>query len=247
MSKLPVFLTIVFAAAAIAACGRSGGDEAAAEGVRNGGSGSGAVQSGSSRQQDGQVGAPFSASLSMGYDGALPLTNQVILGVFGLEQTELAITGKQASEMLPLWQALRSGTIQNQAERAAIMGQIEAVFTAEQFQAIADLQLTAADQVEWAEANGVELPQAGQGVRGARGEQGGPGGNFADMSPEERAALRQEMQSLSPNERRQRLQEIGVELPENAGPGGGQGGAGGARFGALFERLVRFLEERAAP
>ena len=127
------------------------------------------------------------------------------------------------------------------------MGQIEAVFTAEQFQAIADLQLTAADQVEWAEANGVELPQAGQGVRGARGEQGGPGGNFADVSPEERAALRQEMQSLSPNERRQRLQEIGVELPENAGPGGGQGGAGGARFGALFERLVRFLEERAAP
>ena len=154
--------------------------------------------------------------------------------------------------MLPLWQALQSGTIQNQAERAAVFSQIEGALTDQQIEAIVAMRLTAIDLNDWAAANGVELPQfgqtgpGGQGRQGGQGGQGGPGGIFADMSEDERAAFREEMQNLSPEERRERLQEMGVEIPENAGQGGPGGFRGaGARFGVLMEPLIELLQSKA--
>lgn len=186
------------------------------------------------------------------YDGALPPTNQFVLGVLLLEDTENAVTGAQAAAMLPLWQALQSGSIQNQTERAAIMAQIEGALTEEQYEAIRAMQLTFADMNDWAQANGIELPQlgqGGQGRQGGQGGQGGAGGIFADMSEEERAAFRQEMQNLSPEERQERLLEMGVEVPEGGFQGGGgQGGPGGAggRFGQLMSSLIELLESKAS-
>ena len=159
------------------------------------------------------------------FEGALPPTNQMMLGILRLEDTEHAVTSAQAAAMLPLWQALQSGSIQNQSERVAILRQLEGQFTQPQVEAISALQLTFADMNDWAEANGIELPQFGQGGQGSQGGQGrqsaaagqgGPGGIFADMSEEERAAFRQEMQNLSPEQRTERLQELGVEIPANA-------------------------------
>ena len=194
----------------------------------------------------------FSA-LPNDYEGALPPTNQFVLGILLLEDTENAVTGAQAAAMLPLWQALQSGSIQNQTERAAIMAQIEGALTEDQYEAIAAMQLTFTDLNDWAQANGIELPQlgqGGQGRQGGQGGQGGAGGIFADMSEEERAAFRQEMQDLSPEERQERLREMGVEVPEGGfqGQGGGQGGAGGGfgRFGILLEPLIELLESKAA-
>ena len=131
------------------------------------------------------------------FEGALPSTNQMMLGILRLEDTEHAVTSAQAAAMLPLWQALQSGSIQNQSERVAILRQLEGQFTLPQVEAISALQLTFADMNDWAEANGIELSQFGQGGQGRQGAaagQVGPGGIFADMSEEERAAFRQEMQ-----------------------------------------------------
>ena len=192
------------------------------------------------------------SGLPSDYDGALPPTNQFVLGVLLLEDTENAVTGAQAAAMLPLWQALQSGSIQNQTERAAIMAQIEGALTEDQYEAIAAMQLTFTDLNDWAQANGIELPQlgqGGQGRQGGQGGQGGAGGIFADMSEEERAAFRQEMQNLSPEERQERLQEMGVEVPEGGFQGGGgQGGPSGAggRFGQLMSSLIELLESKAS-
>ncbi len=197
------------------------------------------------------------SALDTSFEGALPPTTQIMLGILRLEDTGDAVTAAQAASLLPLWQALQSGTIQNQAERAAILSQIEGALTDRQIDAIGAMQLTAADLNDWAEANGIELPQfgqfgqggdGGQAGQGGRGGQGGPGGVFADMSEDERTAFREEMQNLSPEERRERLQELGVEVPENAGqggPGGGFRGGAGGRFGALMEPLIELLQLKA--
>ena len=230
---------------AISACGRGNSSPADED------SGSAATAPPESGNGGGNQQA-FSA-LPNDYEGALPPTNQFVLGILLLEDTENAVTGAQAATMLPLWQVLQSGSIQNQTERATIMTQIEGALTEEQYEAIRAMQLTFADMNEWAQANGIELPQFGQGggQRAAgQGGQGGQGGAFADMSQEERAAFRQEMQDLSPEERQERLREMGVEVPEGGfqGQGGGQGGAGGGfgRFGILLEPLIELLESKAA-
>lgn len=194
------------------------------------------------------------SALTRDYEGALPPMNQLILGIMHLEETDNAVTGAQAASMLALWQALQSGSIQNQTERAAVLRQIEGTLTDTQIQAISDMQLTFRDLNEWAEANGIELPQfgqAGQRGQGRQGGEGGPGGILAEMSEEERAAFRQEMQSLSPEERRERLQEMGVEIPEGGFQGqggqGGQGGpGGGGRLTIFIEPLIELLESKAA-
>ena len=188
------------------------------------------------------------SALDTSFEGALPPTTQLMLGILRLEDTGDAVTAAQAASLLPLWQALQSGTIQNQAERAAILSQIEGALTDRQIDAIGAMQLTAADLNDWAEANGIEVPQFGQFGQEGQGGQGGPGGIFADMSEDERAAFREEMQNLSPEERRERLQEMGVEVPENAGqggPGGGFRGGAGGRFGALMEPLIELLQLKA--
>lgn len=180
------------------------------------------------------------------YEGALPPMNQLILGILLLEESGNAITAEQAASMLVLWQALQSGTIQNQTERAAILTQIEGTLTEAQIEDIRAMQLTFSDMNEWARNNGIELPQFGQG-RG-QGGQGGQGGPLAGMSAEERAEFRQEMQSLSPEERQERLREMGVEIPEGGfrGQGGGAGPGGAGRFGILMAPLIDLLESKSA-
>lgn len=180
------------------------------------------------------------------YEGALPPMNQLILGILLLEESDNAITAEQAASMLVLWQALQSGTIQNQTERAAILSQIEGTLTEAQIEDIRAMQLTFSDMNEWARNNGIELPQFGQG-RG-QGGQGGQGGPLSGMSEDERAAFRQEMQSLSPEERQERLREMGVEIPEGGfrGQGGGGGPGGAGRFGILMAPLIELLESKSA-
>ena len=235
---------IVVTALALAACGRNNDSNETEERE---------VGTTTTLESEDAPSAPQSDSaLDTSFEGALPPTTQLMLGILKLEETTDAVTAAQAASMLPLWQALQSGTIQNQAERAALINQIEGALTDRQIDAISTMQLTATDLNDWAAANGIELPQFGQfgqgaqGRQGGQGGQGGPGGIFADMSEDERAAFREEMQNLSPEERRERLQELGVEIPENAGQGGPGGfrGAGG-RFGALMEPLIELLQSKA--
>ena len=237
---------LIVSALALAACGRNGSSNDQEE--REPGTTT-IVES-----EDGAAAPRSNSALDTSYEGALPPMTQLVLGILRLEDTGDAVTAAQAAALLPLWQALQSGTIQNQAERAAVLSQIEGALTDRQIDAIGAMQLTATDLNDWAEANGIDLPQfgqfgqGGQGGQAGRGGQGGPGGIFADMSEDERAAFREEMQNLSPEERRERLQEMGVEVPENAGqggPGGGFRGGAGGRFGALLEPLIELLQSKA--
>ncbi len=244
MNRSFLSVMILLTVLALAACNRNKDDESS---TRNGPDPAAAQAS---------EGAPANPATDSAFDssfeGALPPTNQMMLGILRLEETEHAVTSAQAAAMLPLWQALQSGSIQNQSERVAILRQLEGQFTQPQVEAISALQLTFADMNDWAEANGIELPQFGQGGQGRQGAaagRGGPGGIFADMSEEERAAFRQEMQNMSPEQRTERLQELGVEIPANAGAEGPQAGQAGpragGRFGILMTPLIELLQARA--
>ena len=244
MNRVPVSLLVLLTILVLAACGRNGDAETASTEE---------AASNVSQERTGQTADnPDSASaLDRSYEGALPPTNQLILGILVLEDTDDAVTAAQASTMLPLWQALQSGTIQNQTERAAVLRQIEGTLTDTQIDAIGSMQLTFTDMNDWAQSNGIELPQFGQGGgqgQGGQGRQGGLGGAFADMSEEERAAFREEMQNLSPEERQERLREMGVEIPEGGfrGQGGGQGATGGGgRLALLLAPLIELLQSKA--
>jgi hypothetical protein len=123
-----------------------------------------------------------SSALDASYEGALPASSQLALGIFQLEGAENAVTPEQAKALLPLWQAIQSGGLQSDAEINAVLKQIEGAMTAEQLAAIAAMQITREDLGTWMQEQGVNL---GPGA-GARGGQSGLG----DMSEEERAAMR---------------------------------------------------------
>ena len=237
------WMTLILAVAtllALSSCGR--GEESTAD--------SSSEPAANASQASGSEGANQtpSSALASDYEGALPPTNQLILGILRLEETDDAVNGAQAATMLPLWQALQSGSIQNQSERAAILRQIEGTLSEAQIEAIGAMQLTFTDMNDWAQASGIELPQFGQRGRQGQGGQGGQGGIFADMSEEERAAFRQEMQDLSPEERAERLREMGVEVSEGGFQGGGgQGRAGGGGlFALLMAPLIELLQSKAS-
>ena len=161
MNRSFLSVMILLTVLALAACNRNKDDESS---TRNGADPA-AAQASESAPANPATDSAFDSS----FEGALPPTNQMMLGILRLEDTEHAVTSAQAAAMLPLWQALQSGSIQNQSERVAILRQLEGQFTQPQVEAISALQLTFADMNDWAEANGIELPQFGQGGQGSQG------------------------------------------------------------------------------
>jgi len=122
-----------------------------------------------------------SATLDTSYDGALSARNQLALGAIKLDGTPNAINTKQATALLPLWQALRSTTQSGgnaQAEVTALLTQIEQTMTPNQLQAIKAMKLTQTKFQEWAKTNGITL--------GSGAEGGVPGGG-AGISASEKA------------------------------------------------------------
>jgi hypothetical protein len=123
-----------------------------------------------------------SAELDTSYEGALPASTQLALGIVQLDGTEDAVTPEQAQALLPLWQVIQSGSLQSDAETNAVVRQIEGTMTARQLFAIADMHLTFEDMGTWMQERGL----------GSGGPQGGGGGwgAFADLTEDERAAMR---------------------------------------------------------
>lgn len=125
--------------------------------------------------------------LDTGYEGALPQRNQLLLGTLRLEDGDAAITAEQAAKLLPLWQGIRAtmntGTA-SEAETTALLAQIEAALTDDQFAAIGEMQLTQAELQEWARGAGLSV---GTGEGAAMG-----GGSGQSLSPEARATRQAE-------------------------------------------------------
>ena len=173
--------------------------------------------------------------------GSLVGVNGLALGTFELEDTEDAVTPQQATELLPLWQMVQSGSLQGDAETQAVLKQIEGVMSESQRAAIDAMGLTFDDMQAWMAEQGIEML--------ARPEVGpGGGGAFQNMSEDERAQMREQFQNMSAEERATRMAESGFQRPQgqevdpNAMPNRG----GGRQANVLLDPLIELLKERAA-
>ena len=78
----------------------------------------------------------------------LSLEGQLLVGTFKLENTTLAISSKQASSLLPLWETLESLASSNTSasqEVDAVVSQIESTMSSQQVSSITAMQLTQKD------------------------------------------------------------------------------------------------------
>ena len=168
----------------------------------------------------------------------LPLSTQLLVGIFKLEATDQAVTPEQARTLLPLWQAaqaLSSATDAAPQELEAVVTQIQDSLTADQQAAITAMNLTANDLRALFEAYGLAPtfpqdgtprpqrtpdPNATPGAGGFGPGFGGDGGAFVG----------------------------GGAPPEGfaGGPPGGFGGQGGAQGELSTDQLATLEARRAA-
>ena len=136
--------------------------------------------------------------------GELSATTQLIVGTLKLEKTENAVTAEQAAELLPLWQTMQVLSESDSAaeqETEALIAQIQETMTAEQRQAITDMNLAREDMMSIMQEQGLTMGggPAGQTTNPQNGNTNGGG-----------------------------FRPGGGELPGGAPPGGGPGmGPGG--------------------
>ena len=124
-----------------------------------------------------------SPNLPVDYESALPVRNQLALGLLMLIGTDQAPTAEQAQDLIVLWQALQVTQGSSTAapeETAALLAQIEGSLTPDQLDAIRQMQLTNADMQTWAAENGITM-----------GTGGGQGAG-RNLSPEARATRQAE-------------------------------------------------------
>lgn len=166
------------------------------------------------------------ADLGDDFDNALSPMGQLALGTLKLDEGDLAVTEEQASELLPLWQALQglsSSDTTAQVELDAVIKQIQQSMTAQQVAAIAAMRLTGDSLTEMMESGELGFPGFGGRNAGSEGEDGfiPPAGGFGGGPP--------------------------GGGPPGGGPGGGPGGFGGGFGGQLSEddiatRRAEFVE-----
>jgi hypothetical protein len=149
---------------------------------------------------------PVSGPQSDPTAGALPEATQLIIGTLKLEDTNQSVTAEQAAELLPLWQTmlvLSESDTAAQQETEALITQIQETMTAEQRQAITDMNLTREDMMSIMQEQGLAMgggPAGGQNTNPQGGDPNGGGfgpSGFPDGAP-----------------------------PQGGFPGGGPGGGG---------------------
>jgi hypothetical protein len=121
-------------------------------------------------------------------ENTLPLSTQLLIGTFKLEDTDLAVTAEQANELIPLWQVLQSISSSDtaaQEEMDALVEQIQETMTAEQVQAIEAMNLTSQDMFTIMQEQGLggggPMMTQGTPAAGSNGEFPAPpagGGDF---------------------------------------------------------------------
>jgi hypothetical protein len=236
-------LVLALLAAVLAGCG--GGAEPSAQEEES----APAVESGEGDTYTSSV-------LGTAYDQALPVSSQLALGIYRLEETADAVTPEQARALLPLWQALRSESLESEAETNAVLKQIEGVLTSEQLSAIAEMQLTRDSLGEWMQERGVDFGLAPEAMA-TRQAAGGGRGALGDLSEEERAAMRATRQAggeggfgpgafAEMSEEDRAAMRATAEASGMALPGGGRGFAARGQLSILAELVIELLTERSA-
>jgi hypothetical protein len=145
----------------------------------------------------------------------MPLEQKLAIGTLKMEGTPQAVTAKEATDLLPLWQAVKSlsaSTNTAPSEITAVYKQIEGVMTPEQTQAIQKMSWTQQDMQALMTKYGVTF---GNG-------QGGQGGQ--NLTADQRATRTAQFQSRNQNGGGG---AGGFGGGQGGAPGGGPGGAGG--------------------
>jgi len=240
-------IKIIFAALIIilvlSACG--GSNEAASSDTE--------INESAAVQGSGEVSSPAAdagGGIDEDFRDAMPLSAQLGFGTLLLEDSEHAVDADQAAQLLPLWKAARSlseSETAAEAELEAVFNQIEDTMTAEQINAIANLQLTGETMAQLMEDLGISF--------------GFGGDRFGNLTPEQQATAQAARESGEG--------PAGGEFPgAGQGRGGGQGIGGaeltpeqqatiearraerssvGARFALVcVNPLIDLLDERAA-
>lgn len=150
---------------------------------------------------------------------------QVAIGTLKLDETENAVTAEQAQELLPLWetlQVLSESDTAAQQEKDALVEQIQETMTAEQRQAITDMNLTREDMLSILQEQGLATgggPAGGQNDNFTGGNQNGGGGFGPGGLP-------------------------GGGFPQGGFPGGGPGGGGGQGAGLSPDQIATLQASR---
>ena len=116
---------------------------------------------------------------------SLSLEMQLLLGTIKLEDTDLAVSADQASQLLPLWQALQSLEASDTAaseEIEAVVNQIKANMTSQQMDAITAMKLTQQDVMTVMSDAGLSFNDSGasgsSGSSSGSSQSGFPAGGF---------------------------------------------------------------------
>jgi hypothetical protein len=136
--------------------------------------------------------APIAGTIgttSSGRPSAVELTAQtkIVLGTINLEETDYAVTAKQAKELLPMvyvLQDLNDSDTVAQEEIDGLVSQIQDTMTDEQIKAIDDMSLSMRDVFELTQNNsGSTSPSKTSSTAGAStsGPNGGGAGGLPDM------------------------------------------------------------------
>ena len=157
--------------------------------------------------------------------GRNTLESRLAMGTLKLEGSNQAVTASEAKTLLPLWQqvkTLSANTATAPADLQTAYTAIEKAMTADQIQAIQNMNLTQTDIQDLIKTLGITPPAGGP---------GGNGGTFPTMSADQRAT-RQAQRTLTPG---------------SGGPGGAGGGTrGGFGFNRVFvDPLITLLQQRA--
>jgi hypothetical protein len=162
------------------------------------------------------------------YEGALDEGAQMALGTLLLEETDQCQTPEQAGRLRALWQALQ-GAVTAEVEVDAVIAGIKQAMAPDQLASIADIALTQNDVEAWMQEHGVAFgaPDRLGAPTGERPTDGEGWAGMANLSEEEREAMRATMQASD-----------GI-LAGAPGPGGAAG-----QVGMLTRPLVTMLEER---
>ena len=159
--------------------------------------------------------------LTTEYENAASLRNQLALGILSLKESSQAVTAEQASEILPLWQAMslfEQDQNMAQAEVEALQSQLIKSMPAEQLQAIASMHLTNDDLAEFYADHGIVMGTES-------GEAQGRQGVNKDMTEDERATFRATQQA------------------SGAWVGSGVSGSGRERRSVLIDEVIALLSE----
>lgn len=113
-----------------------------------------------------------SATLNTDFTNAAPVEMQLLVGMFKLEGTAQAITSEQAKSLITLLTSIQGNTL-SQDQITSTIQKVQAVLTADQINAIAQMQITQQTAMTIMQEQGLSMGGRGQGNGGQQPPQDG--------------------------------------------------------------------------